>query len=192
MMTMKTMLLVSAVAVLSFSCDEENTGNGSCAGQLVTILSVVDGDTIKAEELDKSIRLLGINAPETSGTNAEACPLQWENMSIDEQDEFREDCCYGEQAKVFLTNLLPPGTQVCLVNPEGGKPEQDIYQRTLADVYVGSTFVNAKLIVSGYARAYKDFPHPTKAEEFEQLEDKAQSILVGMWGYCAATSDTSK
>ncbi len=190
-MTRILTLVVIGSCCLAAACDEESTGDGSCAGQMVTLLAVVDGDTLKAEELDKNIRLLGVNAPETSGTNPEACPLKWDNMSVAEQEEFREDCCYGDQAKLFMTDLLPPGTPICLVNPKGGKPEKDMYQRTLADVYVGSTFVNAKLITSGYARAYKDFPHPTHADEFEQLEDQAKANLMGLWGYCATAQGDS-
>jgi len=156
---------------------------------LVTVLTVVDGDTLKAEELDKSIRLLGVNTPETNGTNPEKCPLVWEDMDEEDKAKYAEDCCYGEQAKTFLKDLLPPGTQVCLVNPEGGAPEKDIYERTLADAYVGSNYVNAKIIVSGYGRAYKDFPHPTNSPQFEQLQDQAKANHVGLWGYCA-TSDS--
>jgi len=182
----RTMLLLAiGLCGLAASCGDEGGDDGSCSGQVVTVLSVVDGDTVKSEELDGNIRLLGVQAPETSGTNSKDCPVPWETMSAEDKDEYREDCCYGEQAKAFLTGLLPPGTRICLVNPEGGKLAPDMYQRTLADVYVGSTYVNAKLIVSGYARAYKDFPHPTNSEQFEELQDQAKANLVGLWGYCA-------
>lgn len=181
-------LMIVAVAMLATAvgCEDDCAVDDRCDGQLATVEGVVDGDTIRVYELSASVRLMGVNTPETHGTNSGACPgSEWDNMTPENQATYSDDCCYGVQAKEMLLDLIPPGTFVCLKNPTGGELEMGRYDRYLADVYVGETYVNLKMIVGGYARTYTgEFAHPTMAEEFSTLAAEAETNGAGLWGYC--------
>jgi endonuclease YncB( thermonuclease family) len=164
-------------------CDGEEAGE--CPGGIVaTVVQVTDGDTFMVNELGEKIRLLGIDTPETSATNASACPKPWEQMTPEEQLTYGDDCCFGIEAKTMLTYLLPPGTEICLANPEGGSLSLGVYGRYLADVYVEDSWINGKLVMSGFARANASFPHPTRSEELVQMSQLAAANATGLWGFC--------
>jgi len=177
------MLSLGVVLLAGAACEEE--ASGPCgAGILGTILEVTDGDTVRINELDEKIRLLGIDTPETNATNKGDCPLPWGEMTPEEQATYGKSCCFGDQAKLQVVTLLPPGTEVCLVNPEGGDLAKDSFGRYLADLYVNDSWFNGKLVVAGLARANKDFPHPTRSQELEDAQTKANLNLAGLWGFC--------
>jgi micrococcal nuclease len=179
-LTLATALLLSGLA----GCDGEESG--ACPGGFsATVLQVTDGDTIKVDGFDEKVRLLGIDTPETNGTNPQDCPLPWDNMTPEEQGQYMDTCCYGEQAKAMLEFVLPIGTEVCLVNPEGGDLAKGVYGRYLADVYLeDGSWLNGKMVGGGYARANTSFPHPTRFEELKTLQAQAENGGAGMWGFC--------
>jgi len=183
----RTKIPAVIAAFVAVGCWEEP--EGECGdGVLAVVEAVTDADTLKVEGLGK-IRLLGIDTPETHKTNPSDCPADWDEMSAADQEEFRESCCYGVQAKQMTAWLLPLGSTVCLVNPEGGDLEPDFYDRSLADVYMGETFLAGKLVAGGYARVYPEgskFRHPTKGEDLDALQAAADSAGAGLWGYCYA------
>ncbi len=92
---------------------------------------VIDGDTISLESGEK-VRFVGINTPETL---------------TDPPEEG------GPEAKEFLQNACPPGTEVGL-NVDDLKPK-DHYGRTLAVVYLrdGNSWknLNAEILRRGLA-----------------------------------------
>jgi len=97
------------------------------------IIRVVDGDTVWAEvdcgfdlSLRMSLRLAGINAPETS-TDA------------------------GKAARAYLTGRLPVGTAV-VVQTTRDKTEK--YGRMLATVWLGDVDINQEMIDTGHAVAW--------------------------------------
>ncbi|AOZ72939.1 hypothetical protein BK816_06240 [Boudabousia tangfeifanii] len=96
-----------------------------------TVERVIDGDTIDVKQHGKTIRvrLLNIDTPETVKPDT---PVQ----------------CLGPEASAFLKSQLPPGTQVRL---ETDQEKYDKYDRLLAGVFVGSTFVNEKIAEAGFA-----------------------------------------
>jgi len=180
-----TIALMTAFLLFALlgGCDGEEAGE--CPGGIAaTVLKVTDGDTFMVNELNEKVRLLGIDTPETSATNAQKCPKPWEQMTPEEQLTYGEDCCFGGEAKTMLTYLLPPGTEVCLANPEGGNLSLGVYGRYLADVYVEDSWVNGKLVMSGFARANPSLPHPTPAGELVQMSQTAASNAAGLWGFC--------
>ena len=114
---MKRLLLVLALAA---GC--------SAPAAAVSIVETVDGDTIRID--GASIRILGIDTPETWRAHCEA-----EYMA-------------GLSAKRRLQALLASGAVTYYA--EG----TDRFQRLLARVYVGSTNVADVLLREGYALVY--------------------------------------
>ena len=108
------------------------------------VARVVDGDTIKImyEGKQQSVRLIGVNTPETVHPTKPVEP-------------------FGNEASYFLTNLLI-GEMVSL---QFGKEKHDKYGRLLAYVYRApdGLFVNLEIVRQGYGRVYT-------REKFKQIE----------------------
>lgn len=144
----------------------ENTGpipdqDSSISTHLVAYVS--DGDSIVLRyaikyEFDgeikyiNRIRYIGIDAP-----------------------EYNEP--YYQAAKA-LNKSLVHGKRIRL---ELDKERVDRYNRLLAYVYVGDTFVNAEMVRRGYARAVRMEPNTKYADLFQQLEREAREQRRGMW-----------
>ncbi len=107
------------------------------AASFYRVISVVDGDTIKINYGGKtvSVRLIGIDAPETSSKNT------------------TKKGCYAIQAKNYLTARLL-GRYVALYG-DSLSGDRDYYGRLLRYVYVGGENINYTLVSNGYAREYK-------------------------------------
>ena len=88
--------------------------------------------------------------------------------------------CFGKQASE-LNRELVEGEQVRLVFDA---ERRDRYDRLLAYVYVGETFVNAELVRRGYARTLTIEPNDTFAERFARLAQEAANAGRGLWGVC--------
>ncbi|MFN2248686.1 MAG: lamin tail domain-containing protein [Candidatus Promineifilaceae bacterium] len=93
-------------------------------GELATVVSIVDGDTIKVDidGVVESVRYIGIDAPES------------------------DDLC-GLEA-TWANGRLVSGETVRLVRDVN---DRDRYDRLLRYVYAGDTFVNAELVKQGWA-----------------------------------------
>ena len=135
-----------------------------------TVVSVVDGDTIKVRARGEmtTVRLIGIDTPETRHPSK---PVQ----------------CFGPAATKAAKRLLPPGRAVRLVTDDS-QDTRDRYGRLLAYVYPrgkegarGS--VNFALVASGAAKVYVyggvPFQH---ARAFSTAQGKARTAGVGLWG----------
>ena len=124
------------------------------------VLSVVDGDTIKirAGGVEQSVRLLGVDTPETVHPDIPPEP-------------------YGAEATEFTKRLLR-GEKVVL---RYGRKMRDRYGRLLAFVYRGSDdlFVNLEIIRRGFGRVYgDDFPD---RKQFLKAQREAQAAKKGIW-----------
>lgn len=69
--------------------------------------------------------------------------------------------------------------------------ETDRYGRLLRYVYVGSLFVNAELVRTGYAQAATYPPDVAHSQEFVQLESAAREGNLGCWATSVWASSTS-
>lgn len=127
------------------------------------VVKIVDGDTIAISIGGKSetVRLIGIDTPETVDTRVEVQ-------------------CFGKEASSKLKSLLS-GRKVYFEIDEG-EGERDKYKRLLAYVYRDDgLFVNKYMIEEGYAYEYT---YDTKYEhqaEFKSAEKAAKSAEKGLW-----------
>ena len=132
---------------------------------------VVDGDTIEVsiDGRSETIRLIGVNTPETKKPNT---PIE----------------CFGPEASARTTELLPTGTPVRL---ERDVESRDKYGRLLAYVYrqPDNLFINGVLIDEGLARPYKFPPNTTFSSEFSAAADIARRNGTGLWAACPATTE---
>lgn len=144
--------------------DDQNAGSGGYdAAWLSTIVSVVDGDTIKVntgQDLE-TVRLIGIDTPETVHPSK---PVE----------------CFGKEASARLAELLEVGEAVILEKDAIGDTI-DKYGRLLRYVIVdGKTDINARMVEEGYAYAYTTYPFDRSAE-YVALEAQAKAAGRGLW-----------
>jgi len=112
---------------------------------------VIDGDTLKTKD-GKSIRLIGINAPEIG----EPCSLE---------------------AKKKLEELII-GKRLRLEKDVGDKDE---YGRLLRYVYADDLFVNAEMIKIGLARFEEVEPNTKFSSLFLEMENNARKEKGCIW-----------
>ena len=143
-----------ALALAATACGSERRGasnerRGSVGRGEAVVVRVVDGDTVRVRfpgsSDDESVRLLGIDTPETHGVGG-----------------LRE--CFGREASDHTTSLLPPGERVRLVRDVEAR---DRYGRLLAYVYRSrdDLFVNLALAADGYATTLTYAPNVAHRDE---------------------------
>lgn len=129
---------------------------------------VIDGDTFVADAdgRDITVRMLGIDAPETV-------------------DPRKPPDCFGREAS-DATKALLSGRMVRFgVNKS--RELKDRYGRYLLYVHRdGGLFVNEHLIREGFAREYT-FGRPYSMQAgFRSIEKRAKEEMNGLWGICKA------
>jgi len=115
------------------------------------VISVIDGDTIELQG-GRRVRYLGIDTPE---------PGEY----------------YAGQATARNIELV----EGKIVEIQSGKRDEDEYGRLLRYVYVDGIFVNAELVVQGYATAYIFDPDDRYSQVLVQLEQYAKMRQRGLW-----------
>ncbi|MDO8916098.1 MAG: thermonuclease family protein [Coriobacteriia bacterium] len=137
----------------------------------VTVIRVVDGDTIHArtpDGADETIRFIGVNTPEST-TRHEP---------------------FGNEASDYTKAKLPVGTTVWL---ELDVRERDKYGRLLAYVWtqrpssrapseVRDKMFNAALLIEGYAQLMTIPPDVRYVDIFTPLQAEAREAGRGLWG----------
>lgn len=142
----------------------------------VTVIEVVDGDTIDVVFADGSqdtVRMLGIDTPEV---HADTNPTEFEGVP----DTEAGDACLrdaGTDATSALTDRIAGETVRIEFDPESDR--RGGYDRLLTYVYHNGTNLNYWLVEDGYARVYDtEF---SKAEQFYAAEADAQAASLGVW-----------
>ncbi len=130
----------------------------------VSLLDVVDGDTIHVRRSDGSldtIRIIGLDAPETihSPNGPE---------------------CYADESSTAMENLVQ-GPLLELETASGH--DRDKYNRLLRYVLSSKIDIGATMIDKGFAKHLSYFHHP-KAQMYDKLEINAKLKRLGLWGEC--------
>ncbi|AQQ53884.1 thermonuclease family protein [Planococcus lenghuensis] len=134
------------------------------------LLSVIDGDTIKVlyEGREETIRYLLVDTPETNHPELGQQPL-------------------GPEATGKNKDILK-AAEIEIEFDEGR--QYDDYGRLLAYVYTDGVSVQEQLLEAGLARVGYVFPPNTQyIEEFEQAEDIAQEMGIGIWETAGYVTD---
>ena len=116
-----------------------------------TVLRAIDGDTIELVN-GKSVRLLGIDAPE-----------------------------YGEEFSIAATNRLKELVEGKTVELEKDVSEKDSFGRLLRYIFVKDAFVNLQMVKEGYAYAYVVSPDEKYLKEFIAAEEEARNKALNIW-----------
>lgn len=159
-------LSLLAVATLAVPVGACTGGRAAPTDGVATVVSVLDGDTIDVElgGGEESVRLLGIDTPETHHPTE---PVE----------------CYGVEAAARTAALLPAGTPVRLVRDAEAR---DRFGRLLAYVYRADDglFVNRSLVEEGYADVLDIAPNGAHAAELARLVAGARAEGRGLWDAC--------
>ena len=133
---------------------------------LITILKVVDGDTVDIDINGNTerVRLIGVNTPETKHPTK---PIE----------------CFGPEASAYLTQLLPKGTHVRI---ERDIEARDRYGRMLLYLYRASDnlFINLDLVLRGYGTPMSIEPNIFHRNDFVHAAALAETTNVGLWQAC--------
>lgn len=120
---------------------------------LVGGASVIDGDTIEIH--GTRIRLHGIDAPESAQLCQRPDGVSWR--------------C-GQQAALALQDYIGRRTVACV------KRDTDRYGRIIGRCSVGGVDLNAWMVESGWAVAYRGY-----ATDYVNEEQRARAARVGIW-----------
>jgi len=130
--------------------------------ELFEVVKVIDGDTItvKMDGKNETIRLIGLDTPETSDSRT---GVQ----------------CFGKEAMAKLKSVI--GERVA-IEKDAGEGERDKYDRLLAYIYSEEgLFLNKYMIEQGYAYEYT-YDDPYKYQkEFKAAEVDAKAKKRGLW-----------
>ncbi|MBI4127597.1 MAG: thermonuclease family protein [Parcubacteria group bacterium] len=146
-------------AALVIATPTLNSAATSLQGQSETyqVTRVIDGDTIVLENGER-VRYIGIDAPETSGTQ----------------------CFARESAEANSALVL--GKEVRLVSD---LEDRDRYGRLLRYVYApDNIMVNLALVEAGFATVYTFPPNVAFVDEFVKAQNDAKSETKGIWSSC--------
>ncbi|MFA5438210.1 MAG: thermonuclease family protein [Candidatus Omnitrophota bacterium] len=143
--------------------DSNNPAINSEEPGLVKVVSVVDGDTIKAflNGETKTIRLIGVDTPET----------------VDPRKEVQ---CFGKEASDKTKESLTD--KMVRLEVDSTQGDQDKYGRLLRYVFLeDGTLFNNLLIEQGYAHEYT-YDNPYKYQsDFKASEKSAREAQRGLW-----------
>jgi micrococcal nuclease len=148
----------------------DQTASASVSAQ---VIRVVDGDTVRVliNGEEKTLRLIGLNTPETV-------------------DPRREVQCYGKEASNKAKELLTD--QTVYLESDDSQGETDKYQRLLRYIWLtdGRNF-NKLMITEGYAYEYTyDLPYKYQSE-FKTAQLTAQETKKGLWSDTSCGGKTS-
>lgn len=134
-------------------------------GEKAFVTKVVDGDTVEVGG-DKTVRLIGIDTPETV-------------------DPRRPVGCFGKEASQETKRILL-GKEIIL---QKDVSETDKYGRLLRYIFLPldngqMLFVNDYLVREGYATVYTFPPDVKFNEQLREAEREAKDNKRGLWGRC--------
>lgn len=146
------------------------------AGTEVTVVRVIDGDTMDvryANGTTERVRLLGVDTPETYTA---VSPGEWEGVP---DSPAGRQCLqtWGDRAKQYATRELAGKTVTLVIDPESDT--RGGYGRLLGYLaYDGST-INRRLLQTGHARMYDS--QFSLRDTYAAIERAAMQNETGAW-----------
>ena len=158
-----TVAVVAALLAWRSGLDVGGTGSAADEASGVTVVAVVDGDTIEVDG-GVRVRLVQIDAPELA-----------------------EDECWAAESTSALAELIPVGTTVRLAH-DPALDAVDRYGRLLRYLHRGRTNVNLELVRRGAASVwFYDGKRGRYAGRLLGAARSAKADAVGLWAGCPAT-----
>lgn len=153
--------------------------------------AIIDGDTIKVDGLDASLRLLGIDAEETfkNDKSWRKFEVGWERYLANEQAKtsrpIKVPTPLGMQAKYWTQEFFAGVTNV-RIERDHPKEIRDAYNRFLAYVFVErdgqSLNFNVELVRAGMSPYFPKYGYSRRFhEQFVAAQEEARAAKRGIW-----------
>lgn len=171
------LLVVSAGCLSGVGVPDDSTGpDTSGDGVEVTVVDVVDGDTVDIEYDNgtrDTVRLLGVDSPEVQSEND---PEEFPGVP---DTEAGERCLRraGGNATAYATDRLADESVTLVFDPQSDR--RGYYGRLLAYVFVDDESFNHALLRAGHARVYDTAF--TERERYERSAEAAREGRRGLW-----------
>lgn len=130
------------------------------SGELVTVLRVVDGDTIELTD-GRKVRYIGVDTPELHHPTKGAQ-------------------CFGKEAMEKNKELV----EGKVIKIKKDVSETDRYKRLLRYVWINDIFVNEYLAKEGFALQATFPPDVKYVELFRKAAEEARLQNKGLWSAC--------
>ncbi len=160
---LKTLSFVIVLTLLSSSLHAQQT---------VTVVRVVDGDTLKVRYWGKeeSIRLIGIDTPE-SRINKKA-----KRDAKRSGQDIKTITATGKRATDYVESLVKPGD---LITIEFDAQQRDRYDRLLGYVYLSNgKMLNEEIVKAGYANVMTIPPNVKYQDRFFKGLQRSKTELI--------------
>lgn len=164
--TTKTLIIIGLVAAAALYLNPNKP-----RAKETTVTRVIDGDTIEVKGYDESIRLLGVDTPESdekdhdpgeyTGIQNNSCLVKW-----------------SEKASNYTQKNLENREITLIFDSEAG--EKGSYGRYLAYIELDGNDFTKNLIEKGYARVYMDSDFKRK-KSYIEAEEEARVDDKGLW-----------
>jgi len=141
-----------------------------------TVIQIVDGDTLAIQRNGRKekIRLIGIDAPESSVNNKTKKDAARGNGDMDTITKM------GKEATRFVKRIVKPGDSVTI---EFDKQTRDKYGRLLGYVYLSNgRMLNEEIVKAGYANLLTYPPNVKYQDRFLKAHREARENNRGLWG----------
>jgi endonuclease YncB( thermonuclease family) len=160
-------LLVAASAAAPGGCAALEESPSPAAPTVGRVVRVIDGDTIvvRAGGERVTVRLLGIDTPETHGGPVE---------------------CGGSAASRHLERIAPAGSRVRLVADPDSGDTRDRYGRLLAYADAGGGDLGQRQVSAGLAYVYRYRGRRfSRLDRYRRAQDDARADGRATWSGCA-------
>jgi micrococcal nuclease len=140
-----------------------------------TVVHIVDGDTLTIQHNGRAekIRLIGIDAPESSINNKTKKDAARGNGDIDTITKM------GKEATHFVRKIVKPGDPIII---EFDKQTRDKYGRLLGYVYLSNgRMLNEEIVKAGYANLLTYPPNVKYQDRFLKAYREARENSRGLW-----------
>lgn len=131
---------------------------------ILTDIDCIDGDTFRAkiDDEEKTIRMIGIDTPETKYATK------------------TEDEPYAKEASDYTCNHLKDAKDITLEYDPKSKKE-DKYGRSLGWIFIDDKLLQKELVSLGYAKVEYVYDDYLYIDELYKAEDKAKDKKIGIW-----------